>query len=79
VINDMQAGTIKFLPISQSNMHVSCGYLFFINSAKVDFPEFFTPKIIAEFLFVKITSGNYTKGSKVSENYIALLVVIKAC
>lgn len=50
-----------------------------MNSAKVDFPEFLTPKMIVEFLFYKIDFGNYKKGSTVGKNYKALLVVINAC
>jgi glutaredoxin 2 len=58
VSNDTHPGISKFLPISQSKIQVYSGYLFLINYAKVDFPEFLTPNIIAEFLFYKIDWGN---------------------
>lgn len=79
VISEIQAGTSKFLPISQSRMHIYWGYLFLINSAKVDFPEFLTPNIIAEFLLYKILIGNYLNGYYVTEKVTYLFVVIKTC
>ncbi len=45
VISDTQPEIDKLRPISQSNMQVSFLLVFFIYSAKVDFPVFFLPNI----------------------------------
>jgi len=65
VNRDTHPDTDKLLPISQSSIQIDFEFVFFKYSARVDFPEFFLPKM-SKVLFEVITwESMFEKGALV--------------